>query len=146
MSQNLPELSWEEVISRLKMLPLDSKEFDLVVGIERGGIVPASLLAYRLEKPLISLGIRLYEDGPRPPRRYSEPRLVREFKTDLRDKRILLVDDLSRSGETMLVARKILQSWGAVSVKTVVIVGKADYSCYPEFSCVVFPWDQFKRY
>ena len=52
--------------------------------------------------------------------------------------RILLVDDVSVSGQTLQAARELLMDY---EVTTFVLKSKADLVAFPEIGeCVVWPW------
>ena len=142
-------LSFPDITRRLKALTLP--EVDLVVGVATGGTVPASLVAYELARPLRMLAIN-YRDEDNQPRREA-PELLEPFillpdallpDTLLPDAlppdplRILLVDDVSVSGKTLAVAKRVLQGH---TLTTLVFKGKGDLVVLPEVaSCVVWPW------
>ncbi len=129
------DLSFEEISHRLKECELPTA--DLVVGISRGGIVPASLVAHQLSLDMKVLSINYRDDENTP--RYDTPKLLLPFNDSLSpDTRILLVDDVSVSGKTLEKAKEILQGY---SVITFTLKGKADYVLFPEISsCVNWPW------
>ena len=55
----------------------------------------------------------------------------------IKNKKILIVDDISRTGATLKKAKEILKG---NKLKTFVINGKADYSLYNLKGCVKWPW------
>ncbi len=131
-----PKIDFEAILERMKALELPT--FDLIVGIARGGIVPASLLAYRIGCDLRILSIN-YRDGENRPR-YEEPRLLGEFKwqAGTGGRSVLLVDDVSVTGKTFETARRQLEG---CRVTTFALKGKADYVLFPEIEgCIRWPW------
>jgi hypoxanthine phosphoribosyltransferase len=111
-------------------------EVDMIVGIATGGIVPASLLAYKLGCPLslISINYRAEDNNPQRP----EPQVLETFTLPDGVKRILLVDDVSVSGQTIAAAKKLLMDYHVTSF---VLKGKADLVVFPEIAeCVAWPW------
>jgi len=110
---------------------------DLVIGIGSGGIVAASLVAFHLgcELQIITLNYRDESNTPR----YENPVILNiPPMPSLKDKRILLVDDVSVSGKTL---QEALLHFQGLSVKTLVLKGKADYVLFPEIKdCVKWPW------
>lgn len=114
--------------------------FDIIVGIARGGIIPSSILSFIYEKELFLLWLNLYGEGMPPERVHDRPKLMRLFDHDLSGKKVLLVDDLSRSGETIEFAKKILKEKGASEIKSLVLIGKGDYFLQEFKGCVNFPW------
>lgn len=111
-------------------------EVDVVVGIARGGIVPASMVAHQLGVSLVVLRLN-YRDDDNKPRRPT-PALIEPSTADLSGKRVLLVDDVSVSGATLNKAREIL---AGANITTLTLKGKADIVLFPEVGeCVDWPW------
>ena len=115
-------------------------DFDIIVGIARGGIIPSSILSFIYEKELFLLWLNLYGEGMPPERVHEKPKLMRPFEHDVSGKKILIVDDLSRSGETIEFAKNILKNKGASEIRSLVLVGKGDYFLEEFKGCVKFPW------
>jgi hypoxanthine phosphoribosyltransferase len=130
---------FHSIFYSLKELKI-SFNFDIIVGIARGGIIPSSILSFIHEKELFLLWLNLYGEGMPPERVHDKPKLMIPFDHDLSGKRVLLVDDLSRSGETIEFAKKILKEKGASEIKSLVLVGKGDYFLQEFKGCVKFPW------
>ncbi len=127
-------LSFREITERLKNI--DLPEFDLVIGIGSGGIVPAGFVAFYLNAEL-QVMVMNYRDEQNNPR-YDEPKLLEKPEWNLEGKRILVVDDVSVSGKTMNAALEQLKGY---NVKTLAMKGKADYVLFPEVKdCVKWPW------
>ena len=128
-------ISFTEISNRLRALSLP--DTDLVIGIGSGGIVAASLVAFHLgcELQIITLNYRDETNTPR----YENPVILNiPPMPSLKDKRILLVDDVSVSGKTL---QEALLHFQGLSVKTLVLKGKADYVLFPEIKdCVHWPW------
>lgn len=128
------DLSFAEISQRLHALTLPA--VDLVVGIATGGIVPASLVAHQLGKPLTLLQInyRAVDNTPRHP----EPILLSSADLPTAPRRILLVDDVSVSGKTLDRAKGLLSDH---TVTTLVMKGRGDFVLFPEVAaCVNWPW------
>jgi hypoxanthine phosphoribosyltransferase len=115
-----------------------TRGFDLVVGIERGGVLPGYLAARYLDLPFTTIGVELRDDTHQ--KRYERPRVYRWPGRAWEGCRILLADDVSNSGETVAAARAELS--GAASVHTLVISGNGDISLYgPHDRCIIWPWE-----
>ena len=129
------DLSLTEIAQRLKAMELP--EVDGIVGIAAGGTVPASLVAYQLDRPLsmIQLNYRGEDNAPL----YESPKVIEAPPIDETQRHVLLVDDVSVSGKTLSKARELL---GDRAVTTLVITGEADYVLFPEIGdCVNWPWN-----
>ena len=128
------KLEFHSISARLHELQLP--EVDAVVGIARGGIVPATMVAHQLGVPLVLLRIN-YRDDENKPRRV-EPELLEPFALNPAFKRVLLVDDVSVSGATMNKAKGLLLG---ATITTLAFKGKADLVLFPEIrECVEWPW------
>lgn len=128
------EKTFEEVMRRFADITF-TDEFDLVVAIANGGVVPAGIINQRLNLPLHLLHINFRDDEQRP--RYDDPRLLAPLDFDPRGKRILLVDDRIKTGATLKVAIELLKE--AEFVRTFAVNGTAHYALYDE-TCFRFPW------
>ncbi|MDH3651166.1 MAG: phosphoribosyltransferase family protein [Saprospiraceae bacterium] len=119
------------------MKAMDLPAFDVVLGIGRGGIVPASMLAHQLKCDLKIVNLNYRDDENHP--RFDEPRLKGKSQ-DLRSisGTVLIVDDVSVSGKTLSTAKSLLSN---CQVSTLVCKGEADFVLFPEVrNCVNWPW------
>ena len=133
MTAAVTAISFRELVRRLAALELPP--VDLVVGIGRGGVVPAALAAQRLGCDLRVLPVRFRDDAHQPER--AEP-LVTPPAFDVAGKRVLLVDDVARTGATLRAAAGALA--GAAAIHTLVVAGCADYALFRVDSCIAWPW------
>ena len=126
--------SWGDIQSRMKAIVFD-EPFDMIVAIANGGIVPAALLNQRLQLPVELLKIN-YRDATQKPL-YPTPRLLTDISFNVKNKKVLLVEDRVKTGATVNYAKELLKE--AALVKTFAVNGNADYALYNE-SCFSFPW------
>jgi len=128
------KLDFVQIVQRLKQCRLP--DVDYVVGIGSGGVVPASLVAFHLERPLAILPInfRAPDNSPRHP----TPQLLGQLDLPANARHILLVDDVSVSGQTLSIAKQALTGY---QITTLVMKGQADFVLFPEIAaCVNWPW------
>ena len=157
--------TWQDVENQtqeiLRQLQRDAWMPDYVVGLTRGGLVPANLISQYLEIPMETLKVSLRDDN-------SQPENNLWMSEDaFEQKRILIVDDINDSGATLNWIKEDWQSsnlpnnpkwqeiWGdTVRVATLVdnessaseltvsysAVGlnKAEEDCW-----IVFPWEDW---
>ena len=128
------EKTFDEVMVRVREIDIP-EEFDMVVAIANGGIIPAAMINQRLgcEYHLLKLNLRDAMQN----KLYDKPKLLEEIDFDYKNKRILLVDDRVKTGTTLTFAKELLSE--AKTVKTLAVNGIADYYLYNE-SCFRFPW------
>jgi uncharacterized HAD superfamily protein/hypoxanthine phosphoribosyltransferase len=98
--RNITDLN-QIILKRLSILPRD---FDLIVGIPRSGMMPANLLAFYLNKPYTDIHSfmngHIYKAGAR-----GQFFDIKEFK------KILVVDDSIASGKAIVEARENLKNF-----------------------------------
>ena len=108
---------------------LAGEPFDVMLAINRGGLVPAGMLAYRLRiRNILVAAVEFYDDrgqpGPRP--------TFLQFPADplLRGQRVLIVDEVWDSGTTIhAVTARVLQAGGIPT--TAVLHWKPERSVVP---------------
>lgn len=129
----MQDLSFVEITKRINAFSLP--DFDLVVGVDNGGLIPASLIAFKLKTELDTIKINFRDESNKPI--YDQPKIFSEIKKII-NKKILIVDDVSVTGKTL---EKAKQLFSGNDVKTLTLKGKADYVIFPEITeCVKWPW------
>jgi hypoxanthine phosphoribosyltransferase len=117
----------------------------VIVGVTRGGWVPARILSDILGiQVLATVGVKFYL-GVSETR--SEPLLTQGVSVDVTGKKALLVDDVADTGGSLRLAREHLQQQGVGEVQVATVYRKPLGVITPEFyeketrRWVVFPWD-----
>ncbi len=128
------EKDFNEVLTRFRDIDIP-EEFDIIVAIANGGIIPAGILNQRLNIEFQTIKINLRDPAQRP--KYDAPKLMSPVDFDFAGKRLLLVDDRIKTGSTIKLAKEILKD--AAVIKTFAVNGNADYALYNE-TCFRFPW------
>lgn len=134
--KNMQDVSFLEV--KQKLDDLDLPAIDLVIGIARGGIVPASLVAYKLGCELEFVRLNYRDDDNNP--LYAQPIFENNIPINsYRGKKILLVDDVGVSGKTLNQAKQLFEG---EDLKTLIFKGKnADFILFPNIeTCVNWKW------
>ena len=146
-------VSWAAVVSLAQKLAVqiqgDNYHPDIIVAIGRGGYVPARLLADYLDMMnLTSIKIEHYFRGLH---KHPVTTVIYPLSIDVTDQRVLLVDDVSDSGETFEVAlQHIQQRSKPQSIRTAVLHHKVVSSYTPdyygdelhEWRWLTYPWAQ----
>lgn len=125
---------WAAIEERIIAMQF-AEEFDMIVAIANGGIVPAALLHQKLKIPVELLKINFRDTTHKP--LYDSPQLIAPIHFDVKGKKILLVEDRVKTGATLEYAKQLLKD--AAVVKTFAVNGKADYPLFDE-NCFSFPW------
>jgi len=128
----MEKISFNKIISKIKKIKFD--KFDIVIGIAKGGIIPAIILSDMLNLKFDILWLEYRDEKNKI--KYKEPRLLKKIHK-YKNKKILLVDDVIRSNATIRKAKKLLKG---NKVKTFAINGKADYYLFNTKKCMKLPW------
>ena len=126
--------TWNEVMERFGSITFE-EEFDFIVAIANGGIVPAAIINQRLQKEIHLLSINLRDEYQHP--KYEQPKLLAPIDFEFKNKTILLVDDRIKTGATIRLACELMKE--AATIKTFAVNGTADYALFDE-ACFKFPW------
>jgi len=135
----MKKLDFKTIVRRL--LKIQLPQADMVIGISSGGVVPASLVAYRTGVSLQLMKVRFRNAGNEII--FNEPEV--EYSPCLPEwvETLLLVDDVSVTGATLDTAKKCYEG---LNIMTMVFKGKADYVLFPEIEdCVVWPWHSLRQ-
>jgi len=126
--------TFKEIMERFRTITFN-ENFDMIVAIANGGVIPAAILNQRLNIDIQLLKINLRDSNQQP--KYDFPQLMSSIDFEFRNKTILLVDDRVRTGASLRLGRDLLRD--AKLIKTFAVNGEADYALYNE-SCFKFPW------
>jgi uncharacterized protein len=139
------ELDWEacsDLAARLAeaLAPL---AIDAVVGIARGGLIPAATIALSLRREMfpIRLSRRVNDEV-----KYDSPVWWIPVPPDVARLRVAVVDEIADSGESLEVARQAVLDAGAAEVVTACLVQHTWAKPAPTFSglvsdeLIIFPW------
>lgn len=120
---------------------------DIILGIARGGLIPAGALAYGLGcKMLISLNVEFYTGVGET---LAEPVMLPSLleSSGLNDQRVLVVDDVADSGKTLKLVDDYCKQQGRVAeVRNAVIYRKPHTITLPDYcwrttdKWISFPW------
>lgn len=145
----LVRMSWGDLIAAVRSMArqLRGRDFDAVVAVGVSGLIPAVIL-----RELLGVGefyvmiVKRYSDD-KPPRLLAEDPVVLQAPepSSIKGKRVLVVDDLVRTGRTLEAVKRHLLSRGAASVTTAVVVrrgrSEVDVVGVEVSGCVLFPWE-----
>ena len=118
---------------------------DVIVGITKGGWVPARVLSDLLEIPdLVTVRVEFYL-GVAETR--NEPVLTQGVSAAVTGKKALIVDDVADTGKSLQLARERVLQQGATEVRIATVYRKPWSLIKPDYyetetSCwIVFPWE-----
>lgn len=141
------DLSWEmfgELCRALALRVARQYDPDLVVGIARAGVIPGAVIASILRVDFHSMKISR-RDGDEQVR--ERPAILSAAPLAARDCRVLVVDEIASSGETLRMALSSLRNVGPTELRTATCFVrphgyKPDYFALETDQTIIFPWDR----
>lgn len=134
-----------ELVTKLAdLVSARDEEFDLVIGIARGGMPVAMVVADRLGVKVDFLNVKSYTGVAE----REKPKILSTITENITDKRILVVDDLVDGGATMESITEYLSTQRPRSMRTAVLFTKPWSSFNPDYSLkvvdswIVFPYER----
>lgn len=142
-------LEWgdiEEIMLNLAEKVLNSGiRFNVIVGVLRGGWIPARILADLLDiNEIGALEVKFYKGIEE---RRERPVITQPLIIDVKDKNVLIVDDVCDTGKSLQMAINALSLHGPKSIQTAVIYTKPWSTIEPDFyygrssKWIIFPWE-----
>jgi uncharacterized protein len=143
---SVQELTWADFdrsVQGLARAVQASFKPQAVVGVAHGGVFVGGALSSALGCEFFPVRIsrRSRDKGVR-----KQPRLTGEMPAELAGKRVLVVDDVASSGDTLELAVELARKAGATETRTAVLVARPgayapDHHALATQGLVVFPWD-----
>ena len=145
--------SWDQVYDMLIELAKRVKDSgfrpDLIVGVCRGGWAPARVMSDLLENAnTASIRIEFYLA---PGVTARKPVISQAIMVPVKGANVLVVDDVSDTGESLKVAVEHLDVCGARAIKTATLYYKPQSIFKPDFFMVqteqwiIFPWERLEN-
>lgn len=147
-------LSFNDVIKLSKILSRKIKASgylpDLIIAIGRGGYVPGRLICdFLLFSDLTSMKIEHYT---RAADMQPEAKIRFPISVDISGRKVLIVDDVTDTGETLTLAVDYVQSLGPAEVRTAVLQHKTCSPFVPDFYAqkitrwrwIIYPWARYE--
>lgn len=125
---------------------------DYIVGLTRGGLIPATILSHRFNCPLYPLKVSLRDFQEADFRTTEKPRWV-----DEQDKKVLIVDDINDSGNTINTIKEVWPGDWHNNIRFAVIVNNTASKATVDFSYstinknindvwIVYPWENYNEH
>ena len=139
------DLSWEmfgELCRALALRVARDYDPDLVIGIARAGVIPGAVVASVLRKDFYSMKISRKEGD----QILERPAVLSAAPPQVHGKRVLIVDEIATSGETLRLALAAVRYVNPREIRTATSFVrpagyKPDYFSLETDQTVIFPWD-----
>lgn len=140
-------VSWRDFHSLCKSIALAVSGYhpQIILAIARGGLYPGTLIAHFLQVELYPVRLtRRLNDIPT----YKEPRWLIDPPDLVKNKKVLVVDEICSSGETIRMVKEKLSLLEAHAVKSAVLYSHRSGIATPEYigiitdALILNPWDR----
>jgi hypoxanthine phosphoribosyltransferase len=116
---------------------------DIILGIARAGVIPAAVIASMLRLDFYAMKISRREgDDVR-----QRPEVLSAAPRQVEGRRVLIVDEITTSGDTLRLALAAVRHVHPAEVRTATSFARTtgyqpDYSALTMDANVIFPWDR----
>ncbi len=142
--------TWEQIYSMLldlaQKIRKDKFTPHIIVGVSRGGWTPARVLSDLLENPKIANVRAEFYLGVAETKK--EPVITQSVSANIKNKRVLLVDDVSDTGKSLRLVKGHLIEEGAKELKIATLYYKPWSVTTPDYcerktrDWIIFPWER----
>lgn len=150
-------LSWPDIEKSCYILSEQIQQknlvVDTIVAVQRGGCIPGVLLSHIMGiTDFYTIGVRTTVTDQIHSVRFEEPIISVDYSlNNIKGKKILIVDDVVNTGNTINETKKQLWEFQPISIKTLALVwdgSNNNQTCPADFYAlytpdwVVFPWER----
>ncbi len=142
------EVDWDMFGELCRALALKvARDYDpeVIVGIARAGAIPAAVIASMLRLDFYCMKISRRGDDDDAIR--ERPEILSAAPRQVRGRRVLIVDEITTSGDTLRLALAAVRDVRPAEVRTATSFARTtgyqpDYSALTMDANVIFPWDR----
>lgn len=142
-------LTWEDVQLAAEktadMIKRDGFKADIMIAVSRGGFDPARIISDQLDiRKLASLQIIYYSGVGE---KKDRPEILFPLNAKVKGLKVLVVDDVSDSGHSLMTVKNYVESLGAAEVKIATLHNKPWSECKPDYFAeevdkwILYPWE-----
>jgi uncharacterized protein len=143
-------LSWEAVARDAKRLSHAIRQSgympDIIVAVTRGGLIPARIVSDYLHiKDIATIKVEHWGIAATP-----DEKAILKFplNADIKNKKVLLVDDITDTGDTLEISVPYLRGFDPEEIRTATLLHKTTSHIIPEYFVrkisrwrwIIFPW------
>ena len=140
-------VSWEDYFGLCKSLALTISDYDseIILGIARGGLYAATLLSHMLQAEFYAIRItRRFKDHVV----YDTPMLLVKPPAVVKDRRVLIVDEICGIGRTLSMVKEEVGKLQAREIRSAVLYAHEQGKDFSEYigiisdALILNPWDR----
>ena len=127
------KISWTELEEDCRVLAEKIKGSDCIVALGRGGLVPGTILSYKINSYVFNFGIQRYKSDNTPGDLWIIQTLGEDFIKKYRNKKVIVFDDLSDKGNTLIQAKEFFKIHNFTNVDFATLYIKVSTSFMPTY-------------
>ncbi|NCN65482.1 MAG: phosphoribosyltransferase [Candidatus Altiarchaeum hamiconexum] len=143
------KVSWDEIEEGCIILYEKTErnfKFDCILAICRGGWIPVRIISdLSAVKDVGNLRIESYDVYDK-----NEAKITQDVSVDVKDKNVLLVDDIADTGDSLILAKKYLLKKFPKNLMTATLHCKVTSKIRPDFfvketdadTWIIYPWEK----
>ncbi|MBM1154549.1 phosphoribosyltransferase [archaeon] len=150
VSEDFEAPTWDDIydmcIELAKKIAASGYQPEAILGIARGGWIPARILSDLLNVTLLTnIRIEFYQEVGM---RGKKPVVTQPISYPLLNKRVLIVDDVADTGLSLLVAKEAAIHAGSQEIRIATLYYKPWSKVKPDYyvketqKWVIFPWER----
>jgi uncharacterized protein len=145
--------SWDEILAKSiklaeKIRKTEKDQFDCIVGVSRGGLALTRIMSDLLDiQDVMITRCEYYTDIGE---KTKKPMITQKIQGKISGKKVLVVDDVADSGESMVVIKNYLESKRPMEVRVSTIYIKPWCKMTPDYfvsrtdAWIIFPWEYYE--
>ncbi len=145
--------SWDEIFGKSiklaeKIRKTEKEQFDCIVGISRGGLALTRIMSDLLDiQNVMITRCEYYTDIGE---KKKKPVITQKIQGNISGRRVLIVDDVADSGESLTVIKSYLESKHPIDVRISTIFVKPWSKMIPDYyvtktdAWIIFPWEYYE--
>ena len=145
--------SWDEILAKSiklaeKIRRVEKEQFDGIVGISRGGLALTRIMSDLLDTQNVMITrCEYYTDIGE---KKKKPVITQKIQGNISGKKVLVVDDVADSGESLIVIKQYLESKHPSDLKISTIFVKPWCKMLPDYfvsrtdAWIIFPWEYYE--
>ncbi len=146
-SRAVEAVSWEQFNQLVRQLAEQTASFEpqLILGVTRGGLFPATMLSFALRHEMYPIRLAHHHTATDEAARATW--LVRPPEK-VKGRRVLIVHEIAESGRTLALAAAETRAMGAAQVRTAALYAhtwanpRPDYVAWTSDAMILSPWDR----
>jgi uncharacterized protein len=145
--------TWDEILEKSiklakKIRQIEIERFDCIVGVSRGGLALTRIMSDLLDiQNVMITKCEYYTDIGE---KRKKPAITQKIQGNIARQRVLVVDDVADSGESLILIKKYLEKKNPIAVKIATIYVKPWSKIFPEYhvartdAWIIFPWEYYE--